>query len=460
MPWLLPALPLVARAAAFAYYRIRYAGEPVPTAGPVLLVANHPNSLLDPMLGAAVARRPVRFLAKAPLFTDPKTAWLVRGAGAIPVHRRADDPTLTAKNVDAFQAVYAELARGAAVGIFPEGLSHSEPALAPLRTGAARMALGAAALTSAGIAIVPVGLVFREKDVFRSEALVVTGAPVAWDDLAGRGVDDVEAVRDLTDRIAAALAGVTLNLEQWGDRPLVECAVRIWEAEQHAPPEPETRVRRLETTTRLLAAVRRTGDVEGEALAANVERFAHRLGRLGLRPADLTADVSARRGVAWSVGRLYLVAPFAWAVALVGFLLFFPPYRITGWIVDRVRLKPDERSTWKMLVGVGTYALWVLLVAGTAAAAAAAGAAARIGVGFAVLLGMPAIGMLGLVVRERWRGMWRDARRFLLLRSRRSLIAQLRDERHALGARLDALYVTMGPQTRPARPHPSTAPDA
>jgi 1-acyl-sn-glycerol-3-phosphate acyltransferase len=433
MAWLLPVLPLAARAAAFVYYRVRYVGQPVPRTGPVLLVANHPNSLLDPTVVVAAARRPVRFLAKAPLFRDPKTAWLVKSAGAIPVYRRTDDPAEVGKNVDAFEAVYAELARGAAVGIFPEGLSHSEPALAPLKTGAARMALGAAALTDQPVHIVPVGLVFRQKDLFRSEALAVTGASVAWDDLARRGVDDAEAVRDLTTRIAAALAGVTLNLEQWTDQPLVECAVRIWETERQVPPDPGARLRRLETTTRRLAVARRAGDAEVEVLARDVERFRRRLDRLRLRPADLSADVSARRGVRWSAGKLYLLAPFALVVAVVGWALFLVPYRVTGWIVDRVRLEVDERSTWKMLVGIGVYATWV----GAVGAVSGAGRGAL--VGGVVLLGMPVIGMVGLVVRERWRGAWRDVRRFFLLRSRGRLVAQLRDERHQLGARLDAL---------------------
>jgi 1-acyl-sn-glycerol-3-phosphate acyltransferase len=443
MPWLLPVLPAVARAAAFVYYRIRHAGEPVPRTGPVLLVANHPNSLLDPMLVVAAARRHVRFLAKAPLFRDPKTAWLVKGAGAIPVYRRTDDPAEVGRNVDAFEAVYAELARGAAVGIFPEGLSHSEPALAPLKTGAARMALGAAALTSAPVHIVPVGLVFRQKDVFRSEALAVTGAPVVWDDLAPRGADDAEAVRDLTQRIAVALAGVTLNLEQWADRPLVECAVRIWETEQQVAPNPGARLRRLETTTRLLATVRRTQDAEGMLLARDVERFRGRLDPLGLRPADLSADVSAPRGVRWSAGKLYLLAPFLLLVAVAGWALFLVPYRVTGWIVDRVRLKVDERSTWKMLVGMGVYAVWVAAVTAVTAVAAGgavAGAWRAVGAGLAVLLGMPVIGMVGLVVRERWRGAARDVRRFFLMRSRGDLVAALRTERHHLAARLQALY--------------------
>ena len=46
--------------------------------GPVLLVANHPNSLFDPALVLATAGRRVRFLAKAPLFDDWRVAWIVK----------------------------------------------------------------------------------------------------------------------------------------------------------------------------------------------------------------------------------------------------------------------------------------------------------------------------------------------------------------------------------------------
>lgn len=445
MAWLLPVFPPVARGAAFVYYRMRYAGTAVPARGPLLLVANHPNSLLDPMLVVAAARRPVRFLAKAPLFRDPKTAWLVKSAGAIPVYRRTDDPAEVGRNVDAFDAVHGQLGRGAAVGIFPEGLSHSEPALAPLKTGAARMALGAARQTDARVRIVPVGLMFRAKDVFRSEALVVTGTPIEWDDLAGRGPDDPEAVRDLTMRIADGLGRVTLNLERWADWPLVECAIRIWEAEQRVRPEPRDRVMRLDVTTRLLATVRRTRDADGLALADDVSRFARRLARLRLRPADLAADVSARRGLAWAVGRAYLLFPLALVGALAGWLAFYPPYRLTGWAVRRVPLRVDETSTWKLLVGLGIYGFWVAAVAAFAGVLAgrAGGWWWAAGV-LAGLVGLPALGMTGLLIRERWHGAWNDARRFLLLRSRRDLVAQLLADRRALGERMETLLQRLG----------------
>jgi 1-acyl-sn-glycerol-3-phosphate acyltransferase len=411
------------------------------------MVANHQNSLLDPVLVVAAARRPVRFLAKAPLFTDRAIGWLVRAAGAIPVYRRVDDPGQMSRNVDTFRAVHDALATGAAVGIFPEGTSHSEPSLVPIKTGAARIALGGYALTGKAFPIVPVGLVFRQKDVFRSDAIVFTGPPVPWADLAERQAGgqrteanrtaddfDPETVRELTDRIAASLRQVTLNLERWEDRPLVECAIRIWEAERHAPPLPAERVARLDVTTRILAEVRRKGDAAAIALAREVDAHCRRLRRLRLRPADLVADVGLTRGVWWTARRAPVLVPLAATVALTSAVLFWPSYRVTSWFVGRLNLLEDVRSTWKLIAGLVFHSLWVVLL--TTVVGLKFGALPAL----LVLLGMPSLGIGGLLVRERWRWAWGDARRFFLLRSRRELVQTLRERQRELGAKMDALF--------------------
>jgi glycerol-3-phosphate O-acyltransferase / dihydroxyacetone phosphate acyltransferase len=432
--WLLPLFPRVARIAAAIYYRVRYAGEPVPHAGPALLVANHPNSLLDPMLVVAAARRPVRFLAKAPLFSDRGVGWLVRGAGAIPVYRKVDDPSQMARNEDTFRAVHQALAEGAAVGIFPEGISHSEPSLAPLRTGAARIALGAYPLTGAAFPIVPVGLVLRQKDVFRSEVLVFPGRPVAWEDLAVRGVDDTEAVRELTDRIAESLRQVTLNLERWEDRPLVEFAQRIWELEFEAGRDPAERLQRLDVTTRILAEVRRSEQADALALAGEIESHRRRLARLGLRPADLAADVGLSRGLLWAVRRLHLAIPVALALALAGAAIFWLPYRLTGFLAARAHVPEDVRSSFKLLVGALFYLVWTIVLVTVAWLVGGAWT------GLAVLILVPSVGLSAQYIRERWHAAWNDMRRFVLLRSRRELVRSLRARQRELAIRVNALY--------------------
>ncbi|MBI2615973.1 MAG: 1-acyl-sn-glycerol-3-phosphate acyltransferase [Gemmatimonadetes bacterium] len=432
--WLAPAFSLLANAAARIYYRLTIAGERVPGDGPVLLVANHPNSLIDPIVVCAAARRPVRFLAKAPLFSDFKTGWMVRAVGAIPVYRRVDDPTLMDRNTDMFRAVYTSLARGAAVGIFPEGESHSEPSMVALKTGAARIALGTHAAHGVRVPIIPVGLVFRQKDVFRSDALVVVGSPVSWGDLAGRGVEDTDAVRLLTERIGAGLRQVTLNLERWEDRPLVETVVAIWEAEWGSGLDRAQRVQRLDLTTRILADLRREPDPRWDALVRDVSGHRRRLARLRLSSKWLGTRADLVTGLKWTVRRYVLAMPIAIALAVAGFLLFALPYWWTGRVVDRLRLDVDERSSWKLLLGGTIYGAWLLalVVAATVRGGAPAGAV--------TLVAAPVIGMSGLLVRERWGGAWSDARRFFLLRSRRDLVATLRDQQHALAERLKALY--------------------
>ena len=87
----------LASAIAHTFYRVDHVGVP-PGRGPLLLLPNHPNSLLDPTLVMATAERPVRFLAKSTLFGTPLRP-LLRAAGAIPVYRRQDEGVDTSKNV-------------------------------------------------------------------------------------------------------------------------------------------------------------------------------------------------------------------------------------------------------------------------------------------------------------------------------------------------------------------------
>ena len=430
--WLLPFFARVSALAVHTFYRLRVAGERVPGSGPVLLVANHPNSLIDPAMVAAVARRPVRFLAKAPLFGDPQVGWLIRGAGAIPIYRAADDPAKMGGNEDAFRAAYAALAEGAAVGIFPEGLSHSEPALTPLKTGAARIALGAAERTGGAFPIVPVGLVFRRKEAFRSEALAVVGEPVEWSDLAGEGPASTAAVRELTRRIDAALREVTLNLERWEDAPLVEWAEEIYAAEFRMPRDPAVRLERLREAAEGLARLRREEDGAWEKAAREVTRHARLLRVLGLRPADLHARARLPVAVRWTLRKLGFFAVAA-PLAAVGTAVFYLPYRLTGMVESRARPSHDVRATFKLLAGFVVHLLWVALLAGAAGAAWGAGAAV------AALVVLPALGAVTLAVRTRGEDAAEDARRFLRLRRDPDRLEALRVRQRELAEKLESL---------------------
>src|SRR2546422_808836 len=124
------------------------------------------------------------------------------------VPRRKDAGSDAARNAGMFKVAREVLAAGGAILIFPEGVSQAEPVLMPLRTGAARMLLGAEAPGEGlEVTLLPVGLVYHEPGSFRAaRAIVLVGDPVRTDDLSAVQRSDPErAARLLTDRLAEAL---------------------------------------------------------------------------------------------------------------------------------------------------------------------------------------------------------------------------------------------------------------
>ncbi len=210
-------LRAAARVALRWFYRdIQVDGlERVPRRGPALLVVNHPNALVDAMLVAWVVPRRVLITAKGTLFANPVAGALLRWIGAVPLRRAADEtaqgaPVDSARNISTFEAVHDALRRGGAVLIFPEGRSHDEPSLAPLKTGAARMALQASGAGDVpGLSIVPIGLTFERKEAPRTRVFVQVGEPIVMDGWqSAPGVSPADA---LTAEIDTRLRAVTLN---------------------------------------------------------------------------------------------------------------------------------------------------------------------------------------------------------------------------------------------------------
>lgn len=433
--WLLPILSVLCSGASRVFYRLQVDGSRVPSEGPVLLVANHPNALVDPIVVAAVAGRPVRFLAKATLFTDSRVGWLVKAAGAIPVYRTQDGPTAPGKNRDVFRAVFEEMSKGSAIGIFPEGISHSAPSLVEIKTGAARIAIGAYGRTGEAFPIIPVGIVPERKERFRSEMRAVIGHPIDWIDLAHGGTEDREAVGELTGRIEEGLRGVTLNLERWEDRPLVETAESIWALKEGEAEGPAQQVSRFEITTRILAAVRRGSVERWTSLVCDLDMHFRRLTLFRLRPGDLYADTTLRSVVRWTARRLYMLGALALTVTFLGFVTFLIPRHATGALTAKMDPTADATSTHKLLLGTLIYTSWIMAM--SLAGLMLWGP----WIGLTLLALLPLFGMVSLSLRERWLWAAHEVRRFLLLRSGSLVIEELRSEQERLSRELGDLFV-------------------
>jgi len=136
----------VARVLFRGFYRWRIEGvENVPLGGAVILAANHVSYVDPPLIGAALFR-PIYFLARSTLFSNPLMGWLIRTLHALPVDRDGGAGA-------GLKAVLDLLKQGDGIILFPEGTRSVDGSIQRARAG-----IGLTVIKS-GAPVVPVRLV-------------------------------------------------------------------------------------------------------------------------------------------------------------------------------------------------------------------------------------------------------------------------------------------------------------
>ena len=351
---------------------------PRPDTGGRIFAANHVNALVDPILVLTQAPCPISPVAKSTLWKIPGLAWLLDAADAVPIVRKRDDPTKTAKDNDAvFARVASHLANHGNILIFPEGTSHNEPHLIALRTGAGRMLARARASGGEGLTFQAVALEFDEREVFRSRTLVLFGPVRAVDDVV-TAKPDVDLAQAITDVIRDDLSELLVEGATWEERILVVRAAEMF-ANGDASLGSAVRSlalvneigRRIETARRVLqtSAPEAVAEIEARVAAywsaledagasdALVARFARRSVTLTAgEDGGLELTIAPER-VAWGALRV-LTLP----LALLGMVIYWLPYQLPRAVARRLHGDPDVTSTYKLGVGLIVHPLWAATV--------------------------------------------------------------------------------------------------
>ncbi len=354
---------------AFRVYfrRVEVAGlENVPPKSPVIFVLNHPNALVDPAFLLCLAPRQVSFLAKAPLFKLPVLGFLVRALDALPVYRRQDEGEDVSRNLETFVAARKLLAKGGTIGICPEGVSHDEPRLRPIKTGAARIALGAVSTGEVtDLKIVPAGLYYTSKTTFRSAVLLHFGKPIEVTpaELEADGNPPRPAVRELSDKIQASLREVMLDAEHEEALHTIARAERIFSEEGNDTND--SLAGELQLQQRFIKAYRILRHHAPERLAqleVRMTRFEEELKQAGVDLDDLSPPTSTLDVFGHLISRgilfLLLIVP-----ATLGLLVHYPAYRLGGYFSTRFyRDSDDVISTIKIISAMLFFPLTWLIV--------------------------------------------------------------------------------------------------
>ncbi len=299
------------------FRRIELSGaEHVPGDVPLIFVSNHPNGLIDPALIFCALPRRISFLAKSTLFRVPVIRFLVEAVESLPLSRRIDPDEDMSRNRETFEKCHALLRLNRCIALFPEGVSHSATRLLPVKTGAARIALGALSIQPDGaepntlraLQIVPVGLYYTSKTSFRSEALIRFGEtlevrPVRLD---AQNEPPREAVRELSARIETALLQVTLNVEDDDELEVVAKAQQIFSSLYETINLRQSLSTEFDLRRRFAAGLLPDQFLSGnqlDALKHRIIRHEEELAALGLTAENLSLVTQTR----WHVIRHFLL---------------------------------------------------------------------------------------------------------------------------------------------------------
>ena len=431
------------RAALFAFFRrIDVQGrERVPGRGAVLIVANHTNAFVDPLLVLTQLRRTVSLTAKSTLRGNPLLAPLIRALNVIEVHRIQDqregaDPR---RNVDAFAACRARLAEGGCIVIFPEGVSHSDPALRPFKTGAARIALDFLEHSpGAALTIVPAGLHYEAKERFRSAAGVVFGEPfdaAAWLDTHA-GAD----ARDLTEEMEQRIEALTANFQSERDVRLFAQAAELLRVTT-APPAPlGWRVPldyagTVDTIHRLQdgrAWLMREQPEQLSALERRVDSLSAELQHLGVSADELFLSMSPSRVALFVVRELELVLVGA-PMAAWGALNHALPYLTLRTLVRKMSKDRDHFASNAVFLALPIVPVFYALQIALAALLLSPPLL------LLYILLLPLTGAVALLWRDRTGSAWRRTRTFFRFLGRSGNQQKLRAEVLAIAAEMRAL---------------------
>lgn len=369
------------------FRRVEVSGvEHVPQTGGGILIAWHPNGLLDPGLIISTFPRTVVFGARHGLFKWPAIGRIMKALGTVPIYRAsdlkdADDQMRRSANQESLDALAHAVCVGGFAALFPEGVSHDDPFLQELKTGAARLFYRARQLCAEqGVppVIIPVGLHYDNKTAFRSNALVEFHPPleIPPDLLAPIDEKDDDTFRErsseLTNMLEPILREVTHATESWELNHMmnrVRSLVRAERAKRAGvslrAPDMAERTLGMTRVWKAYFARMQTAPAEVSRLLERVAAYDRALEEVKLDDDDLDKPPAIESKwipvlLVLQAAVVFLVFP---PVLLLGVLINAPAYFLIRPIAQAASKQYKDTATIKLLAGLVLFPLSWLIAA-------------------------------------------------------------------------------------------------
>lgn len=400
--------------------------------GSQLTVSNHFGGFADALIQVYALDRPPRFIARDVIWRIPIAKQVMQFARAIPTHKPEDKGP--AGNDQMFSSTYEALGEGDLIMIFPEGVTVDDPSMARIKTGAARIALGARASGVEGIQIVPSGIHYDDKSALRSKVWVNVGVPLELDAEiekyappgTAQDASNHEAVRALTADIEERLRRSAPDYVDWEEeRTLSEAAAIALRTVPGARPDVE-----YGDESDLANLLSRRPPESKAAISEALERYTADLDAVGLNDRQMATSHHSRKSflgrITWNLIVGLLLLPFALAGLVINFLPF-----VLLWLIGRVKMDPAVAATVKPGAAILLFSIsWGVAGWGGWTWSGAEGVAAVLLVMPLYLYALFALAERGRLIWRSWSGWWRANRRDLhegVLEHRRAVVEAVVD---------------------------------
>jgi len=362
---------LLANAAVTLFFdRIEVEGEErVPRAGPLLVVANHTNGLVDGLLLTAATPRGVSLTAKSALRRNLLLAFVIWLSDTVPLYRRQDDASEVGRNADSFAEIRRRLSNGGAICIFPEGVSHSDAGLREFRSGAARMAFDFSENGGRGLRIVTVGLHYDAKQRFRSPVWVRFGEAIDFDAWLAAG--EPRRPRELTDELEQRIRTLTANFGRLREALWLRWTADLVTTRAADPPPLDSQPRQYADRARMLQELqvdyKRANPVAVGSLFRELRQYRRDLRRLGIGAEEVWLSMHPGRAAFFVLRELELLAVGAVLFA-IGVVQHGAPFLVDRLLTKALSKDLDHWASNAIFYGFAIFPLfWLAGIAVTAA---------------------------------------------------------------------------------------------
>lgn len=342
---------------------------------PVIFTSNHPNAFLDPLIFLILQPQKLHFIAGAEWFGKGLKNWLFRKQfNMIPVIRPWLFPDRKVSNDEMFQDCYECLAENGRITIYPEGTSVTVTKIRELKTGAARIKIGADQYMKGDkkVEIIPVGINYSNPRRFQSEVVVNVGSPIDFDDLQQNDIDEKELAQLMTDRVHEKMSDLVLHYDQEDFTPFARQVFRLYGGTIRrnlgiGKRETERNFRVKRDILQAIIHFQSIDRTSFEIMKERIDRYFDLITQYGLD----TRMIYPKPGFPLA---LFLFIVILAPLFAIGFILNALPFTITRSIFmnkiqgkisedyEAGKLNPAFIGSLTFLIGMGVFSLWYILI--------------------------------------------------------------------------------------------------